>query len=131
VSTTNEFARVAQGGGSATISAADTDFTVADIPRVEGVGATWARIGAVCDTLAATLAGQWLLFDSVGNIVGATPVVTFTAGGVVQGGNYVGTPGTDALVRLAGAFSFLFLVSAVSAGNWALDGRVYFPGNPQ
>ena len=104
------------------------------------VGATWVRIGAVCDTSGATLAGVYVFFDSVGYIVGTSPLVAWTSSTPAYGTpigpypanyDYLGEPSPEASIQLCGAFSVGFFVNQVSAGNWNIRGRLYFPNSVQ
>jgi len=139
-STTNEFQRFTSDGFlNAVITAADAATDPVSIPRVGCVGATFARIGCVCDTAGATLQGRWVLGDSQpngGDAIGVSPRITFTAGAsslqAVIGnagltGPILATPNVDAIVNLGGAANLYFLIDAVSAGNWQLYGRMYYP----
>jgi hypothetical protein len=144
MSTTNENQFPPVAGNISVESNINAYQTLAAAGTVECIGATWIRLGAVCDTGAATLTGRWVTFDSSGYVVGVSPTITFTAdagalgapigpytGATFATGSYLAKPSSDAALRLCGAASVTFMIDTLSAGIWDLRARLFSPNNLQ
>jgi hypothetical protein len=97
------------------------DGDISTLARYPCGCASLVRLGAVCDTAGATLTCRIVFFDALGNFVGVSGAVTFTADATaLDSTSHLATPNPDAWFPIGGPSIFAVHVDAVSAGTWTL-----------